>query len=107
MSPSILTEYFPESLIVYSEIAWLSCSIKSDGEAMQCAICKHGETAPEFAVVTLNRAESVMVFKEVPADVCQTCGEYYLTAEVSRDLLERAEAAVAAGAEVEVRRYAA
>jgi YgiT-type zinc finger domain-containing protein len=74
---------------------------------MRCAICKHGETAPGFAVVTLNRAESVVVFKEVPADVCQTCGEYYLTAAVSRDLLERAEAAVAAGAEVEVRRYAA
>jgi YgiT-type zinc finger domain-containing protein len=42
---------------------------------MQCVICKHGETAPGFAVVTLNRADTVVVFKEVPADVCQTCGE--------------------------------
>jgi YgiT-type zinc finger domain-containing protein len=74
---------------------------------MRCAICKHGETAPGFTVVTLNRAESVVVFKEVPADICQTCGEYHLISAVSRDLLERAEAAVAAGAEVEVRRYAA
>jgi hypothetical protein len=49
----------------------------------------------------------VVVFKDVPADVCDNCGEYYLGEAVTRELMERAEAAVAGGAEVEVLRYAA
>jgi hypothetical protein len=35
------------------------------------------------------------------------CGEYYLSEEVTRRILERAEAAVTSGAEVEILRYAA
>jgi YgiT-type zinc finger domain-containing protein len=72
---------------------------------MRCVMFKHGETAPGLTIVTLNQAESILVFKDVPADVCSDCGECYLTAEVSRDLLTRSEAAVAGGAEVAVRRY--
>jgi YgiT-type zinc finger domain-containing protein len=69
----------------------------------RCVICKHGKTLPGLALVPLNRANSMVVFRDVPADVCQICGEYYLTAVVSQDLLERATAA--AGVEVVVQRY--
>jgi ribosomal protein L32 len=47
------------------------------------------------------------VVKDVPADVCRNCGEYYLSEEVTQKLLTRAEEAVKMGAELEILRYAA
>jgi YgiT-type zinc finger domain-containing protein len=74
---------------------------------MMCVLCKHGETRPGDVTVTLQRGETTVILKGVPADVCANCGEYYLSDEVTRQVLERAEAAVSSGAEVEILRYAA
>jgi YgiT-type zinc finger domain-containing protein len=74
---------------------------------MKCVICKNGETAQGATTVILNRDETAVIFKQVPADVCQNCGEYYLTAEVTRHVMEKAEDAVAKGVEVEICHYAA
>jgi YgiT-type zinc finger domain-containing protein len=74
---------------------------------MNCLICRNGDTAPGKVTVTLQRGETTIVFKEVPAEVCQNCGEFYLSEEVSGKLLYRAEAAVKNGAELEILRYAA
>ena len=74
---------------------------------MKCVICKHGETRPGTVTVTLQREEATVIFKGVPADVCENCGEYYLPDDVADRLLTRAEEAVAHGAEVEIVRYAA
>lgn len=74
---------------------------------MSCVICKTGRLAPGETAVTLQRGETTVIFKGVPAELCDNCGEYYLSDEVSRDLLARADAAVASGAEVEILRYAA
>ena len=59
------------------------------------------------AMVTLQRGESTFIFKNVPADVCTNCGEYYLSESVTDQLLTRAEAAVQSGAELEILRFAA
>ena len=45
---------------------------------MQCVICKHGETAPGQVTVTLQRGHTVVIMRDVPAEVCRNCGEYYL-----------------------------
>jgi len=74
---------------------------------MKCVICKHGETKPGRATVTLQRGETTVIFKGVPADVCQSCGEYYLTDSIAGQLLEQTEAAAKRGAEVEILRFAA
>lgn len=74
---------------------------------MNCLICKRGRTRPGLATVTLQRGESTIIVKQVPADVCDNCDEYYLSEEVTREILKRAERAVAEGAEVEILRYAA
>ncbi|MDD5640639.1 MAG: type II toxin-antitoxin system MqsA family antitoxin [Syntrophales bacterium] len=74
---------------------------------MHCAICKHGDTEPGKVTVTLQRGETTVVFKEVPAGVCRNCGEFYLSEAVTQKLLSRAEAAVKSGAELEILRYAA
>ena len=74
---------------------------------MKCVICREGQTAPGQATVTLQRNESTIIFKNVPAQVCTNCGEYYLSESVTDQLLTRAEAAVQSGAELEILRFAA
>jgi YgiT-type zinc finger domain-containing protein len=74
---------------------------------MMCVICKHGKTQPGRVTVTLERDESIVILKGVPAEVCDNCGEYYLSDTVTEQVLQRAELAVNNGAEVEILRYAA
>lgn len=47
-----------------------------------------------------------MVFREVPAEICDNCGETFHGAEVTSALLKQAEVAAGAGVEVDVRRFA-
>ena len=74
---------------------------------MKCVICKHGQTQPGLVTVTLERDESIVVIKKVPAEVCNNCGEYYLNDTITEQVLEKAELAVNNGAEVEIMKYAA
>jgi len=74
---------------------------------MNCALCKNGETRPGTVTVTLERGKTVVVVRDVPADVCGNCGEYYLDSSVAQWVYERAEAAVERNAEVEILCYAA
>jgi YgiT-type zinc finger domain-containing protein len=74
---------------------------------MKCALCKQGETSPGLVTVTLQRGETTVIFKQVPADVCNNCGEYYLSAKIAGQITQRAEEAVKSGAEVEILRFAA
>ena len=74
---------------------------------MTCLICRQGEATPGQTTVTMQRDQCTVIFKDVPADVCENCGEYYLSDTVTRELLRRAEVAVQNGAEVEILGYAA
>jgi len=74
---------------------------------MKCLVCKQAETRPGVTTVTLNRGESTFVVREVPAQVCPNCGEDYVAAEVTAELLRSAEDLSRAGTQVDIRRYAA
>ena len=74
---------------------------------MTCLFCKQGETHSGKVTTVLERDGTVVIFRDVPADVCENCGEYYLSDEVTGELLERAERAIENGAEVEILRFAA
>jgi len=74
---------------------------------MNCVICKHGILVAGYTTLTLERSGMLVVFKDVPARVCDTCGEAYVDEAVSGDLLGAAERAVQAGVEVDVRHYVA
>ena len=73
---------------------------------MKCPICKHGDTRPGSVTVPLERGAATLLFREVPADVCENCGEAYHSAATAEALLRQAEAALAGGVEIEVRRFA-
>ena len=74
---------------------------------MKCVICKQGETRPGKIIATLQRGETTIILKGVPAEVCDNCGEYYLSEQITGAVLERAEVAARKGAEVEILQFAA
>ena len=74
---------------------------------MKCPICKHGSTHNGYASITLERDGRTLLFKDVPANICDNCGEVYHDEDVTRSLLEQAEQAATRGVELDVRRYAA
>lgn len=55
---------------------------------MKCVICKTGETAPSETTVTLEKGGKIVVFRGVPAEVCTTCGEAYVSEMTTRVLYE-------------------
>jgi len=74
---------------------------------MACAVCKTGEIAPGKVTVTLQRGDTTVVIKKVPAELCDNCGEYYLDDTVAEWVYRQAENASARSAEAEVLQYAA
>ena len=44
----------------------------------------------------MGRGEATIVFKDVPADVCDVCGEAFIDEDISEDVYEQAAAAVEA-----------
>ncbi len=74
---------------------------------MKCHICNNGETQSGLVTVTLERGNVTLVYKAVPAQVCENCGEEYISSETTASLLLQAEATVGAGVEVEVKAYIA
>jgi len=74
---------------------------------VKCVICESGDTRPGTATVTLQRGETTVLIKDVPAEVCGNCGEYYLDDEVARKVYGQAGDAVNRHAEVEILRCAA
>ena len=74
---------------------------------MRCIVCKHGETEPGVATLSVDCGGHVIVIRSVPADVCTTCGEEYLSAEVMKALEAEVEQAERAGIDVAVRSFQA
>ena len=69
---------------------------------MECTICKNGNTQEGKTTVTLDRNESVIVFRNVPAQICENCGEYFLNEKTSVQLYKQADDAIKNGAVFEV-----
>lgn len=69
---------------------------------MNCVICKQAQTKPGMATVTLQRSGVVLVFKDVPAQVCPNCGEEYIDENVMSRLSEQAEEALHSGSQFSV-----
>ena len=74
---------------------------------MNCVICKNGNMNEGHVTVTLQRGDSIIVLKNVPASVCENCGEYTLSETVVERVMQIAEKSVTKKVEIEVLNYAA
>jgi YgiT-type zinc finger domain-containing protein len=73
---------------------------------MKCPICKHGETQAGQSTLTLERNGMAVVFRGVPAEICDNCGEAFHDETVTDAVLKQAKAAASSGVEVDIRRFA-
>ncbi len=74
---------------------------------MQCIICKQGKTKSGTTTVTLQRGDSTIIIKDVPAEICENCGEYYLSETITERILKMAEDSIQKGTEIGIIRFAA
>lgn len=70
-----------------------------------CVICAHGSLEPGRTISTLRRGRSTAIVRDVPARICDNCGEEYFDGEVTDRLLKIAEAVFGSGIEIAVRDY--
>ena len=74
---------------------------------MKCVICKQGRIRKGTSTVTLERHRTTLVFKQVPALICENCGESYLDQKISAKLFKKALAAVQEGVQLDIRAFKA
>ncbi len=74
---------------------------------MKCAICKNGLTKDGHITVTLENEETTLVFRDVPAQICDNCGEEYVSDETNARLLTLAQDASHRGVSLELLKFAA
>jgi len=72
---------------------------------MKCVICKHGEMIKGTTTITLERSVSTFVFKDVPAQICDNCGEKYVDQQTTQVLLKKANELIENGTEVDIRKF--
>ena len=72
---------------------------------MKCVICKHGETKDGTTTITLEREGATIVFKDVPAQICDNCGEKYVDGKITKVLLKKANELIKNGTEVDIRKF--
>ena len=72
---------------------------------MKCVICKQGVPRPGKTTVTLQRDGTRLVVVNVPAEVCENCGEAYVDEATAGELLRRAEEATRAGVVLDIQEY--
>ena len=74
---------------------------------MKCAICRNGNTEDGYATVVLERDKTTLVFKHVPAKICDNCGEEYISSNVNKTLLQQAREELKRGITLGVLDFAA
>ncbi len=74
---------------------------------MKCSICRNGNTENGFTSVILEQNNTTLVFKKVPAKICDNCGEEYISSEVNKKLLSHARDEINRGITLELLKFAA
>ena len=72
---------------------------------MKCIVCQDGETQEGVTTVTLARKGHMVVIKDVPADICMSCGEDYVDPHVIREIIELIDKMPEKDILVDVRQY--
>jgi len=72
---------------------------------MKCIVCKKGTTEPGKVTVSIDKNDTVAVIRDVPAQVCSTCGEEYIDAGTMKEIERLVEIAQKAGMNVAVQQF--
>ena len=70
-----------------------------------CTSCKNGIMRKGFTTVTFDKDNVVIVFRNVPARVCDQCGDYTIEGKIAKDLLKTAKEERIKGHEISILNY--
>lgn len=73
---------------------------------MKCSLCKRGERKGETVTLTLERGTTTLVIKDVPAHVCDQCGDEVFSEETTIRTFDMLKEAVRRAVQVEVVSFA-
>ena len=79
--------------------------VEKEGD-VKCSLCKTGSMVPGTATLTLERDETTLVIKDVPALVCDQCGDESFEAEAADRALEMLDEAVRRSVVIEMVHFA-
>ena len=74
------------------------------GAPKPCPLCG-GQLSVQLATIPFVLGKAVAVIKQVPAEVCESCGEPFLHAEATDVVTSLLDRALASSAEVSVTTY--
>lgn len=73
----------------------------------RCGICGHRGMKAGKTTIALERGDFLLVMRNVPAQVCENCGEAFVVEQTTARLLAEAEELARSGVQLEVRSFAA
>jgi YgiT-type zinc finger domain-containing protein len=74
---------------------------------MKCSACRSPNLKPGTATVMSEREGRVAIVRDVPALLCEQCGEEYFDINVSQTVYDISERIFARGKDVEITKFAA
>jgi len=57
---------------------------------MKCLACKHDRFKKGTTVLPIERGNAILLITDIPARVCENCGETYLDEEIAQDVQDLA-----------------
>jgi YgiT-type zinc finger domain-containing protein len=57
---------------------------------MKCLVCKHNRFKKGVTVLPIERGNAILLVTDIPARVCENCGETYLDEETAQDVQDLA-----------------
>jgi len=70
-----------------------------------CTTCKNGTMRLGSTSVTFDKDNVVIVFRNVPAKVCDVCGDYIIEGSIAKALLKTAKEERQKGHEISILNY--
>ena len=72
-----------------------------------CGACGRGRRTPGTTTLTVTRDTIVLVYLNVPAEVCDVCDEELLAEETARAIERLTDEAIAGGVRMQIREFKA
>lgn len=57
---------------------------------MTCQVCKHNRFKQGTTILPIERGKSIVLITDIPARVCENCGEAYLDEETAQNVQDLA-----------------
>ena len=61
-----------------------------EGEYMVCLVCKHKRFKKGTTILPVERGNAILLITDIPARVCENCGETYLDEETAQEVQDLA-----------------